>query len=120
MNISQVRAMELEERMSDFALSCINLSREYSTNMENKIILNQLVRSSASIGANYAEANNAGSRADFRNKLYLSKKEASETRYWLKLLGRANISISTIKLVDECTELILILQKSINTLKNAK
>ena len=120
MNISQVRAQALEGRMTDFALNCIGLSRRIPKNAENRIILNQLVRASSSIGANYTEANNAVSRLDFRNKIYIAKKETSEARYWLRLLSRANPEIEINPLINESTELLLILQKSITTLKNGK
>lgn len=120
MNISQVRARKLEDRMVAFAFSCIDLSRSLPKNSENRIILDQPIRSSSSIGANYTEANNAVSRLDFRNKIYIAKKEAAEARYWLRLLERSNPDACTNGLINECTELLLILQKSVSTLKNGK
>lgn len=47
----------------------------------------QLLRSSTSIGANIAEAQQAQSKADFIAKLSISLKETSETKYWLRLLN---------------------------------
>lgn len=120
MNISQVRAKKLEDRMMEFAASCITLARNTEKTIENKIILNQLIRASSSIGANYTEANNAVSRLDFRNKMYTAKKEAAETRYWLRLLGLSNPEAKVSELINESTELLLILQKSVTTLKNGK
>jgi four helix bundle protein len=52
-------------------------------------LIRQLVRSGTSIGANYCEANNASSPADFAHKISLCRKEARETMYWLRLLGKA-------------------------------
>lgn len=52
------------------------------------VFVNQLLRSSSSIGANIHEARYAQSRADFVNKLEISLKETSETDYWLELLYR--------------------------------
>ena len=52
------------------------------------VFVNQLLRSSSSIGANLHEARYAQSRADFVNKLEISLKETSETDYWLELLYR--------------------------------
>jgi four helix bundle protein len=120
MNISQVRAKNLEDRMTNFALQCITLSRNSPKTSENRVILDQLVRASSSVGANYTEANNAVSRLDFRNKIYTAKKEASESRYWLRLLTKSNPEIIADELIDECTQLLLILQKSVTTLKNGK
>ena len=77
-----------------------------------------MVRAATSVGANYTEANNAVSRQDFKNKIYISKKEASETRYWLRLLEASNPEIDISKIIDECTQIILILQKSVSTLRN--
>ena len=52
------------------------------------VYINQVVRSSSSIGANMHEAKYAQSKADFINKLEVSLKECSETEYWLELLFR--------------------------------
>lgn len=54
------------------------------------VYVNQIVRSSSSIGANIHEAKYAQSRADFVNKLEIAQKESSETEYWLELLSRKN------------------------------
>jgi four helix bundle protein len=53
-------------------------------------LVHQLVRSGTSIGAHYAEANNASSRNDFAYKIGLCRKEAGETMYWLRLVGKAH------------------------------
>lgn len=119
MNISQIKAKKLENRMMDFALSCINLSKQASATKDDKIIIAQLVRAASSIGANYTEANNAVPRLDFRNKLYTAKKEAAESRYWLRLLDKAGSGTRLDGLINESTELLLILQKSVSTLKKA-
>ena len=52
------------------------------------VYVNQIVRSSSSIGANIHEARYAQSKADFVNKLEISLKECSETEYWLELIVR--------------------------------
>lgn len=52
------------------------------------VFVNQLLRSSSSIGANIHEAKYAQSRADFVSKLEIALKESSETDYWLELLYR--------------------------------
>ena len=52
------------------------------------IYLNQLMRSSSSIGANIHEAKYAQSRSDFIHKLEIALKESSETDYWLELIYR--------------------------------
>jgi len=65
------------------------------------------------------EAINASSKKDFKNKLFICKKEAQETKYWLTILKECeanNLEID--KLSQECHELNLIFQKSINTLSS--
>lgn len=52
--------------------------------------VNQLVRSSSSVGANLHEAKYAQSRADFISKLEIALKECAESEYWLELLYRKN------------------------------
>ncbi len=52
------------------------------------VYVNQIIRSSSSIGANIHEAKYAQSKADFINKLEISLKECSETEYWLELIYR--------------------------------
>jgi four helix bundle protein len=83
--------------------------------------LNQLIRSATAIGANYAEANNAASKADFKNKIYIAKKEAAETMYWLTLLSEHTSNLEECKyLVQECHFLLMTFQKIISTLNNGK
>ncbi len=67
MNTKTDRALQFEERLSDFAIDVINLTKKTPDNSENKVINAQLIRSATSIGANYTEANNAASKQDFRN-----------------------------------------------------
>jgi len=52
--------------------------------------MRQLVRSGTSTGANYVEADGAESKKDFRHKISICKKEAKETKHWLRMIARAN------------------------------
>lgn len=84
-------------------------------------LLEQMIRSATSIGANYAEANNAASKLDFRNKIFLVKKEAAETKYRLTVL-RNEASDKNIcdSLIQECQKILMTLQKIINTMNHRK
>lgn len=83
-----------------------------------KAIVDQLIRSATSIGANYAEANNASSKADFRAKIYIAKKEAAETKYWLRLLIELGDNSDTVNiLLKEAQQILMILQKILNTMR---
>lgn len=118
MTIYQNKLKALEERTVAFSVAVIAACRPLQKDTLLKPILNQLVRSATSIGANYAEANNASSRADFRNKVFIAKKEANETRYWLNVLGKASADSDISTLQQEALELNLIFQKIISTMKS--
>ena len=79
----------------------------------------QILRSGTSIGANIAEAQFAQSKADFISKMHISLKEASETRYWLRLLEASGIiDISQIEsIMSDCNELINMLVSTCRTSK---
>lgn len=104
---------DLEERTAKFGEDIIEFCRTLSQDVITKPIILQLIRSATSIGANYMEANCASSRKDFRNKIFICKKEAQETKHWLRMLAKAisdrKESIRT--LWAECQELTLIFQK---------
>jgi len=55
------------------------------------VIRTQLVKSGTSIGANVEEADGAVTKRDFTNKITIARKEAKETKYWLKLIAGENI-----------------------------
>lgn len=82
----------------------------------------QLLRAGTSIGANYCEANGASSEKDFRNKIFICKKESQETKYWLRIVAKAN-SIhkdEARNLYKEAHELNLIFSKIVSTLNKNK
>ncbi len=106
--------------MQTFAINIIETVKSLPMNTENEIIKKQLIRSGASIGANYIEANNAASKLDFRNKIFIAKKEAAETRYWLRILAATNPQINVSLLLGECSEFLFILQKIVSSLKASK
>lgn len=85
-------------------------------------LYNQLLRSGTSIGANIAESQAASSKADFRNKLRISLKEAYETEFWLKLFYDSEMleKKEFDSLLKDCLELIKLLTsiiKSVNLKK---
>lgn len=110
---------DLAERTIVFAKGIIDLCKSVPYNAATKSIIVQLIRSATSVGANYAEANAASSKKDFRNKIFICKKEARETSYWLDLIihifpeNRQNID----GLQKECYELTAIFQKITSSLK---
>ena len=84
---------QLRDESIDFAIA---VSDVCDSIQGCSVYVNQLLRSSSSIGANLHEARYAQSRADFISKLEIALKESSETEYWLELLHRKQ------KLTVEC------------------
>jgi len=80
----------LEERTAKFGENIIIFCRETAQDTINRPIISQLIRSGTSIGANYMEANAASSKKDFRNKIFICKKEAQETKHWLRMIAVAS------------------------------
>ena len=89
--ISNDRKYDLEERTAKFAEAVIELVKKIPQDSINKRMIEQVVASAGSIGANYCEANEAESRRDFRHKIGICKKEAKETKHWLRLLASLNV-----------------------------
>ncbi len=120
---SKNREYNLEERTVKFSEDVIEIIRNIRRDDINRNIIVQLARAATSIGANYCEANASSSKRDFRNKIYICKKEANETKYWLKILTEYHPELKEkIRILwQEAHEFHLIFQKITNTLdKNKK
>ena len=91
---------DLEERTAKFAEDIIELCKKAPKNVITIPIIDQLIRAGTSIGANYCEANGASSKKDFKNKIFICKKESKEAKYWLRMLAKA-----AEKLREECRKL---------------
>lgn len=80
------KLFDLEERTFQFAkdvyLLCKKIKNKYLTNE----YIDQVIRSSSSIGANYREANDALGKKDFTFRIRISRKEAKESTYFLRLM----------------------------------
>ena len=113
---------DLEERTTKFAESVIDFIKTLKISPLNIRIIEQLVGSAGSIGANYCEATEAESKQDFIHKMGICKKEIKETSYWIRLLARVhNDKKNEIKLLwKEAHELLLIFSKIIQSSKSSK
>jgi four helix bundle protein len=111
---------DLEERTSNFGIEVIRFCKCLNQDSINKPIINQIVRSSTSIGANYMEANAASSKKDFKNKIHICKKETQETKHWIRMLAECEPTKKEklTNLWKECQELTLIFGKIVSKLKN--
>lgn len=76
----------LRDRAKEFAKKVVFLCRDMKSNHKESVLVNQLLRSATSIGANLHEAQYAQSTSDFISKFEIAQKECYETEYWLELL----------------------------------
>ena len=105
----------LRDKAKNFAKYIVFLCRNMKSDHKEPVLINQLLRSGTSIGANIHEAKYAQSRADFISKLEIALKESSESEYWLELLYRTEyISEKEYNSIfPECRELTNILSQII-------
>ncbi|OHA20417.1 MAG: four helix bundle protein [Candidatus Taylorbacteria bacterium RIFCSPHIGHO2_01_FULL_51_15] len=80
---------DLEERTAKFGEAIVLFAKKIPVNPVTSRIIPQLVGSGTSIGSNYCEADDAESGKDFVHKLCICKKEARETKHWLRILSVA-------------------------------
>lgn len=114
---------EFKKRCFNFSLSILKTCELLREKRINWPIVDQLVRSATSIGANIVEGGNSTSKKEFVNYFQIALKSASETLYWLALLREVNkdcekqISL----LIKECTEIKKLISTIIlNTKSNSK
>lgn len=123
MKLEAEKKRDLCERTFQFALAIVNFCRGLSNRPGvDQILAKQLLRSGTSIGANVEEGQAAQSRADFIHKYSISRKEARETHYWLRLLSESKtVSLPQVeKLLKESNELIAILTTIIKKTQSTK
>ena len=104
---------DLEDRTAKFGEEIISMCKKLQQDAISRPLIGQIVRSATSIGANYMEANGASSKKDFINKIFICKKEAQETKHWLRMLATSNAE-SKDEIQShwkECQELTLIFNK---------
>ncbi len=109
----------LRSKSFDFAFRVLNLYKHLQERHREYVISKQVLRSGTSIGANIEEAKHGQSTVDFIHKLSIAQKEAAETSYWIKLLGRGvyiNEKLANSLLAD-CEEIQKLLTASIKTSK---
>ena len=83
------KKFDLEERTAAFGNSAIIFAKTIQLTPVTRPLVSQFVRSATSVGANYCEADDAESRADFKHKIGICKKEARESKHWLRMLVTA-------------------------------
>ena len=109
----------IQEKTFQFAIRIVKLCKILRMERHEYTLSKQLLKSGTSIGANVTEAQQAQSRADFLSKLNIALKEASETKYWLRLL-HATDYVSDVEfqsIYSDCIEIEKILVASVKSIK---
>jgi four helix bundle protein len=103
-------AFDLEERTAVFGEAVIRFARNIPKNPVTIPLISQIVRSGTSVGANYCEADDAVSKKDFKHKIGTCRKEARETKLWLRMVAAAEpeLKVEARTLWQEAKELHLI------------
>ena len=109
----------IQEKTFSFAVRIVNLCKLLREQRKEFVLSKQLLRSGTSIGANVMEAQNAQSRADFCSKLNIALKEATETKYWLRLLEATDYLSKTEfdSIFSDCVEIEKILVASVKSIR---
>ena len=110
---------ELIHRTKQYALDCWQFCFKVPKSREYNAFVNQLIRCSSSVGANYRASQRAKSTSDFINKLKIVEEEVDESVYWLEIFNEVlpEFSEENLKLQKEGRELLAITVASINTAK---
>ena len=110
----------LRDKAKEFAKTIVFLCRDMKATHKESALINQLLRSATSIGANLHEAQYAQGTKDFISKLEIAQKECYETEYWLELLFETNCMSEQIykELQNDCGAIRRMLISSLKTIKS--
>jgi len=89
-NDKMTKKYDLEERTANFGENIIKFAKKIPVNQVTQRTIPQLVGAGTAIGANYCEADDAESGKDFKHKIGIAKKEARETKFWLRIIATAS------------------------------
>lgn len=114
--IRDVRKYDIHDRIFEFIITVIELTKILPKTPQNLIIINQIMRSVTSMGANDQEADGASSRKDFLHCYTIVRKEGKETLFWLKLIERTNPNLQskTNPIIKEGNEIVAIVSTIIS------
>lgn len=109
-NDQKDKKFDLEERTAKLGEDIIEFAKEVPKNVVTIPLISQLIKAGTSVGSNYCEADCAESRKDFEHKLGICKKEAKESKHWLRMIAKAvpELNDEARKLWKEANELQLI------------
>jgi len=103
--------IDIDKRTFEFGIRIIKLVAALPRTTAGRTVGNQIIRSGTSVGANVEEALGGHTKIDFAHSMNIAKKEARETRFWLRLIiGTELLPIKKVELLlKECEELVAIL-----------
>lgn len=111
---------ELSKRTRVFAIRVFKLVDKFPKTEGARVIINQLLRSSSSVAANYRAVNRAKSKLDFINKLKIVIEEADESNFWLTFSGDVGLvkqnDIELEFLLQESNEFVAMFTASVKTI----
>ena len=110
----------IENKSFQFAIRIVRSYKFLCEEKKEYILSKQLLRAGTSICANVTESQQAQSKPDFVSKISIALKEASETKYWIKLLGATEYlsENQTKSILDDCVEIEKILVTILKSAKN--
>ncbi|WP_184544398.1 four helix bundle protein [Mucilaginibacter sp. FT3.2] len=117
---NNAKKFNLEDRTFDFTNNCKEFLKRIEKNIHNVEYYKQLIRSSGSVAANFIEANESFSRNDFSHRVKICRKEAKESRLWLRLidLNEQKLADTRDGLIQESIELTKIFGAMLEKIKN--
>lgn len=107
---------ELQDRTKTFSISIIDLVERMDYSSTKKVVMNQLVRSATSVGANYRASNRARSDKEFISKMNIVLEEVDECCFWLEIIKERqwmNIELE-LKEANELTAICVTILKKMN------
>jgi four helix bundle protein len=107
---AEAARFDLEERTAKFGERVVSFAKTMPVNLITTPLIPQLVRAATSVGANYCEADDSGSKKEFLYRISLCKRESRETKHWLRMVATAvpELKESARPLWQEAKELNLI------------
>jgi four helix bundle protein len=110
--------IDMKARTKQFTIDSSYLCSKLPTTREFNAYVNQLIRCSSFVGANYRASQRAKSTADFINKLKIVEEEADESSFFLEIIKSQDLKFEIEKLLKESNEILAIVVASIKTAKN--
>ncbi|WP_373521912.1 four helix bundle protein [Aquiflexum sp.] len=108
---------QLKSRTKKFSIDVIDLAEKLPNTISSRIVINQLVKSGTSVGANYRAVCRSRSNNEFISKMQVVLEESEESCYWLEIVEEKGW-VDVRALLKEANELTAIFVSSLKTIKN--